>query len=68
MRRAFKLRDEAPLFQCESNISDRNSIIGRKMRGKELRCERLARYVVDGRKLCGNHAGSLALKILTSEQ
>lgn len=69
------LHDPVPVIQtatlprCTADLVGMSEHLARwkRERGKDLKCERKAHYVIDGKPLCTLHAGTMALKILCAQ-
>lgn len=55
--------------QCEANLVSEEAIRFRRHQGKKgTRCTNMATYKINGKLLCGRHAGAMALAILGSRK
>lgn len=52
--------------RCEQEVAEMTARF-RVHCGRDIQCERRARYEIDGRKLCKTHAGDAVLAILTGK-
>lgn len=59
-----RLPDPAVRPKCEAKLMSPEAISYNERQGFGSDCKNVARYVIDGKKFCGRHAGAIALSIL----
>lgn len=64
MIKAARLPEPITRPKCEAKLMSAEAIAYNERQGFGSDCKNVARYEIAGRKLCGRHAGAIALSLL----